>query len=451
MKFNPFYYQDFAKNFIIDHPEAGLFMDMGMGKSVITLTALKELKYDYFRSYKILVIAPLRIARETWPDEISKWDHLRDLTYSLIIGSAKEREAALKVEADLYIINRENTVWLVDYYKQKWPFDTVVIDELSSFKSSKAARFRALKKVRRYADRIIGLTGTPAPNGLLDLWPEMFLLDQGEALGRTLTGYRNEFFVPDKRNREIIYSWKPKEGAEEEIYKRISAKCVSMKSADYLQLPDRIFSKREFTLQAMDIYKKLERDMILPYADGDIDAPTAAVLMNKLIQLSGGAVYNENGEARTFHEEKLDILEEIMEEANGQNVLLFYQFRHEKERILQRFKQAVDISEQDSIKKWNSGSVSLLIAHPASAGHGLNLQQGGHMVVWYTLPTSLELYQQANKRLHRPGQKFPVLIQHIIAKGTFDEVVMDQILTKKEQRQEALIEAIKARIKEESK
>lgn len=451
MKFNPFYYQDFAKNFIIDHPEAGLFMDMGMGKSVITLTALKELKYDYFRSYKILVIAPLRIARETWPDEISKWDHLRDLTYSLIIGSAKEREAALKAEADLYIINRENTVWLVDYYKQKWPFDTVVIDELSSFKSSKAARFRALKKVRRYVDRIIGLTGTPAPNGLLDLWPEMFLLDQGEALGKTLTGYRNEFFVPDKRNREIIYSWKPKEGAEDEIYKRISAKCVSMKSADYLQLPDRIFSRREFTLQAMDIYKKLERDMILPYADGDIDAPTAAVLMNKLIQLSGGAVYNENGEARTFHEEKLDILEEIMEEANGQNVLLFYQFRHEKERILQRFKQAVDISEQDSIKKWNSGSISLLIAHPASAGHGLNLQQGGHVVVWYTLPTSLELYQQANKRLHRPGQKFPVLIQHIIAKGTFDEVVMDQILTKKEQRQEALIEAIKARIKEEFK
>ena len=448
MEFRPYYYQRFTKQFIIDHPFAGLFIDMGMGKTVVTLSAIKELKYDYFAINKVLVIAPLRPAKETWPCEIKKWDHINDLTSTCVLGSAAERLSALEKDVDIYIINRENVVWLTEYYKQRWPFDAVVIDELSSFKSNKAERFRALKRVRKYITRIVGLTGTPAPNNLLDLWPEMFLLDEGMSLGKTLTGFRNQFFVPDKRNRDIVYSWKPKPNAEEEIYKLIAPVCVSMKSSDYLRLPERIFSRREFNLESMDTYKKLERDMVLPFAEGDIDAPTAAVLTNKLLQLSGGAVYDEYGKTHIFNNEKLDVLEELVEEANNQNILLFYMFKHEKNRILERFKDARDISEPGIIDEWNRGKIKMLVAHPASAGHGLNLQFGGHIIVWFGLPTSLELYQQANKRLHRPGQKHPVLIQLLIAKGTYDERVLDCILATKERNQNALVEALRAKIKE---
>ncbi len=421
-------------------------------KTVVSLTAAEKLLNDYFAVRKVLVIAPLKPAKETWPAEITKWDHLKHLTVSLIIGSQQERLEGLQKDADIYIINRENVVWLVEHYKSKWPFDMVIIDELSSFKSSKAQRFRALKKVRKYISRIVGLTGTPAPNGLLDLWPEIYLLDEGKALGRTLTGYRDTYFVPDKRNAVTIFSWKPKQDAEELIYAKLNGLCISMKSADYLQLPEQLFLRREVSLsdKAMNLYKTLERDTLLPFADGDIDAPTAAVLTNKLLQAAGGAAYDENGNVKYLHDDKLEALDQLIEEANGQSVLIFYAFRHERDRIMQRYPGAVDIKDDSAVTRWNNKEIPILLAHPASAGHGLNLQQGGHIIIWYGLPTSLELYQQANKRLHRMGQKEPVLIHHLLVRNTIDTRVLDDILTPKEIRQNALIEALKARIKEVS-
>lgn len=450
MEYKPYYYQAFAENFILNNAAAGLLLDMGMGKTAISLTAADKLLFDYFAVRKVLVIAPLKPARETWPPEAKKWDHLRHLRFSLILGSKKERIAACGKDADIYIINREQVVWLVDYYKSAWPFDMVIIDELSSFKSSKAQRFRALKKVRKYITRIVGLTGTPSPNGMLDLWPEMYLLDEGKALGKTLTGYRETYFVPDKRNATTIFSWKPKDGAEDAIYERLGGLCISMKSSDYLKLPDRLMLRREFELseKAAELYHTLERDTLLPFADGDIDAPTAAILTNKLLQLAGGAAYDENGNVKVLHEDKLEALDQLIEEANGQPVLVFYAFRHELERILARYPEAVDIKEKDAVTRWNQGGIPILLAHPASAGHGLNLQAGGHIAIWYSLPTSLELYQQANKRLHRPGQKSTVLIHHILMKGTYDYRVLDNILAPKEVRQNACLEALKARIKE---
>lgn len=452
MEYKPYYYQSFAEQFILDHPEAGLLLDMGMGKTAVSLTAADKLLYDYFAVRKVLVIAPLKPAKETWPPEIQKWDHLKHLTLSMILGSAQERIAALNREADIYIINRENVVWLVDYYKAKWPFDMVIIDELSSFKSSKAQRFRALKKVRKYIKRIVGLTGTPSPNGLLDLWPEMYLLDEGKSLGKTLTSYRETYFLPDKRNATTIFSWKPKAGAEEAIYAKLDGLCISMKAADYLQLPERLFLRREVEMseKAMTLYKTLEKDTLLPFADGDIDAPTAAVLTNKLLQAAGGAAYDENGNVKYLHEDKLEALDQLIEEANGQPVLVFYAFKHERDRIIARYPEAVDIKEDSAVTRWNKGEVLIMLAHPASAGHGLNLQAGGHIAIWYGLPTSLELYQQANKRLHRPGQKETVLIHHILMKGTYDYKVLDDILKPKEIRQNALLEALKAKIKEVS-
>lgn len=452
MEYRPYYYQSFAEQFILDNPEAGLLLDMGMGKTAVSLTAAEKLLYDYFAVRRVLVIAPLKPAKETWPPEVQKWDHLKHLTLSMILGSAQERIAALNCDADIYIINRENVVWLVDYYKSKWPFDMVIIDELSSFKSSKAQRFRALKKVRKYIKRIVGLTGTPSPNGLLDLWPEMYLLDEGKALGKTLTSYRDMYFLPDKRNATTIFSWKPKAGAEEAIYEKLGGLCISMKAADYLQLPERLFLRREVKMseKAMSLYKTLERDTLLPFADGDIDAPTAAVLTNKLLQAAGGAAYDENGNIKYLHEDKLEALDQLIEEANGQPVLVFYAFKHERDRIMARYSEAVDIKEDSAVTRWNKGEIPIMLAHPASAGHGLNLQAGGHIAIWYGLPTSLELYQQANKRLHRPGQKETVLIHHILMKGTYDYKVLDDILTPKEVRQNALLEALKARIKEVS-
>ena len=450
MEYKPYYYQAFAENFILSNAAAGLLLDMGMGKTAISLTAADKLLFDYFAVRKVLVIAPLKPARETWPPEVKKWDHLRHLRFSLILGSKKERIAACSKDADIYIINREQVVWLVDYYKSAWPFDMVIIDELSSFKSSKAQRFRALKKVRKYITRIVGLTGTPSPNGLLDLWPEMYLLDEGKALGKTLTGYRETYFVPDKRNATTIFSWKPKDGAEDAIYEKLGGLCISMKSSDYLKLPDRLMLRREFELseKAAELYHTLERDTLLPFADGDIDAPRAAILTNKLLQAAGGAAYDENGNVKVLHEDKLEALDQLIEEANGQPVLVFYSFRHELERILARYPEAVDIKEKDAVTRWNQGGIPILLAHPASAGHGLNLQAGGHIAIWYSLPTSLELYQQANKRLHRPGQKSTVLIHHILMKGTYDYRVLDDILAPKEVRQNACLEALKARIRE---
>ena len=326
----------------------------------------------------------------------------------------------------------------------------VVIDELSSFKSNKAQRFRALKKVRPYIKRIAGLTGTPSPNGLLDLWPEMYLLDEGKALGRTLTGYRDQYFLPDKRNAQTIFSWKPKPDAEEAIYKKLENLCISMKTADYLQLPERLDIRHEIETSedTLSLYRKLEKDMLLSYDDGDIDAGSAAILVNKLLQVAGGAAYNENGEVKILHDEKLNILDSLIEEANGQPILLFYAYKHERDRIMERHPEAVDVKDRLAVKEWNAGNIPILLAHPASAGHGLNLQFGGHIVIWYGLPCSLELYQQANKRVHRMGQKETVLIHHLLMKGTADTWVLDQVLVPKTERQDALLDALKARIKE---
>lgn len=450
MRFEAKYYQKFCIQKILENPELGLLLDMGMGKTAITLSAVEELIYDCFSIRKVLVIAPLQPAKETWPVEIEKWDHTKHMTFSMIIGSQQVRIEALRREADIYIINRENVQWLVNYYKKKWPFDMVVIDELSSFKSSKAQRFRALKKVRPYIKRIVGLTGTPSPNGLLDLWPEMYLLDGGKALGKTLTGYRDQYFLPDKRNQQMIFSWKPRQNAEEEIYKKLEGLCISMKTADYLQLPERLDVRHEIELseETLAIYRKLEKDMLLPYEDGDIDAGSAAILTNKLLQVAGGAAYNENGDVKILHDEKLNALDTLIEEANGQPILLFYAYKHERNRIKERYPEAVDVKEKSAVKEWNAGRIPILLAHPASAGHGLNLQFGGHIVIWYGLPCSLELYQQANKRVHRMGQKQTVLIHHLLMKDTADTWVLDQVLAPKAERQNALLEALLVRIKE---
>lgn len=450
MKFEAKYYQNYCINRILSQPALGLLLDMGMGKTAITLTAIEQLVYDYFSVRKALVIAPLRPALETWPTEIEKWDHIKHMSYSVVIGAKQERLNALDRDADVYIINRENVQWLVDLYRKKWPFDMVVIDELSSFKSSKAQRFRALRKVRPYINRIVGLTGTPSPNGLLDLWPEMFLLDEGKTLGRTLTVYRDSYFVPDKRNAQMIFSWKPRPDAENRIYEKLSDLCVSMKTADYLQLPERVDVRHEIETseETLATYQKLEKDMLLPYDDGDIDAGSAAILVNKLLQVAGGAAYNENGETHILHDEKLDVLDTLIEEANGQPILLFYAYRHERDRIMERHPEAVDVKDSSAVKDWNAGNIPILLAHPASAGHGLNLQFGGHIVIWYGLPLSLELYQQANKRVHRMGQKETVLIHHLLMKNTADMWVLDQVLTPKTERQDALLEALKVRIKE---
>jgi len=448
MRFKPYYYQQYCIDKIIKNPAIGIWLDMGMGKSVITLTAIDELINDYFSISKVLIIAPLMPARNVWPTELIKWDHLRNLTISLVLGNAEQRAAALSADADIYVINRENTEWIVERFKRQWPFDMVVIDELSSFKSSKAIRFRELRRVRKYINRIVGLTGTPAPNGLMDLWPQVYLLDTGKALGRTLGSYRDEYFTPDKRNGNIIYSWKPKDGAESQIYKRLDGLCISMKSADYLRLPERLDVTHKIVMPdtITELYRRLEKETILSYEDGDIDGTTAAVLANKLLQMAGGAVYTDAGTVRHIHDEKLNALDDLIESANGSPVVIFYAYKHERDRLLARYPHAVEIKAKDSVNSWNNGEIPILLAHPASAGHGLNLQQGGHIAIWFGLTYSLELYQQANRRLHRMGQTQTVLIHHLVMAGTIEETILDKVLTQKEERQNALIEALKAYI-----
>lgn len=451
MLYKPHGYQKYAENFIITHPEAGLFLDMGLGKTVTTLTAISKLMWDIG---KVLVIAPKRPALDTWPEELGKWDHLKGLTYSVVMGTVKQREAALLHDADIYIINRENVVWIVNQFKRKpWPFDCVVIDELSSFKSSKAQRFRALKRVRPQIRRIIGLTGTPAGNGLMDLWAECYLLDGGKALGRTITGYRDQYFTPGRRNGMVIYDWNLRKGAHEQIMDRLKPLCISMKTEDYLSLPDRITIERTFTLSAksMKQYKQLERDLLLCVDGETIDAVNAAALNTKLQQISSGAVYADDGSVKVLHDERLDALDQILEEARGENVLVFYAFKHELDRIKERHPEAVEIREPGAIADWKAGKIKLLLAHPASAGHGLNLQSGGHISVWFGLTTSLELYQQALKRLHRQGQTKTCKNFVLMAKGTYDERIYYDILTPKDGRQETVLSALKAQIKEVQK
>ena len=444
MKYKPYDYQTFATNFVLEHPACGLILDMGLGKSVITLTALWSLLLDSFDVGKVLVVAPKRVAENTWPTELEKWEHLDGLTWSLVLGSEKERRTALQRKAKIYIINRENVTWLVDNYR--WDFDTLVIDELSSFKSSKAQRFRALKRVRPRINRVIGLTGTPQPNGLLDLWPQMYLLDMGQRLGRFVGGYRERFFLPDKRNREVIYSYKPKEGAEEKIYELISDICISMKAADYLDMPELVASRVEVQMNAKEqkLYEGFERDMVLHLKDGDLDAVNAAALSGKLVQMANGAVYGENRKVHHIHDRKLDALEDIIEAANGKPLLVAYWYKHDLERIRQRF-EVRTIDTPKDIADWNEGKIPVALIHPASAGHGLNLQDGGSTIVWFGLTWSLELYQQLNARLWRQGQKHTVVIQHIVAAGTHDEDIMNA-LEKKDMSQTALIAAVKARI-----
>ncbi|MGD6776299.1 SNF2-related protein [Sutcliffiella horikoshii] len=449
MIYKPYQYQAYATQWIIDRKKSALFLEMGMGKSVSTLTAILELLYDYFDVAKVLVIAPLRVASTTWEEEVEKWDHLKDLRISKVLGSEKQRVAALYKKADVYIINRENVTWLVDWFDSDWPFDMVVIDELSSFKSSKAQRFKSLKKVRPFIKRLVGLTGTPAPNGLIDLWPQIYLLDGGERLGKTVTGYREKYFLPDKRNQMIVYTWKLKEDAEDAIYEKLSDICVSMKAKDYLELPQRMDNviPVELPKKAKEQYDRLEKELILSIEEADVLAGSAAVLANKLLQVANGAVYDEYGEVKPIHDEKLKALDELMEAASGKPVLVFYGYQHDKERLLhhlKKLKPRLLQSDQD-IKDWNQGKVQVLLAHPASAGHGLNLQTGGNIIIWFGLTWSLELYQQANARLWRQGQKQTVVIHHIIAKDTIDERVM-KALENKDVSQAALIEAVKARM-----
>lgn len=444
MKYEPHEYQEYAKEFVVNQNVSALFLDCGLGKTVITLTAIWELLLDYFEVRKVLVIAPLRVARDTWPAELHKWEHLKGIEMSAVLGSERERVAALNRRADVYVINRENVEWLAGY--GKWDFDMVVIDELSSFKSHKAKRFKALKRVRPMVKRIVGLTGTPAPNGLIDLWAEIGLLDMGQRLGRFIGGYRERFFVPDKRSREMVFSYKPRDGAEEAIYGLISDICISMKAADYLEMPECIYNRVEVAMNEKEkkLYQQLERDMLIPFEDSDIDAVNAAGLSNKLMQMANGAVYDENKAVKHIHDRKLEALEDLVEAANGKAVLIAYWYKHDLERIKECV-GAVELNTAEDMRRWNAGEISVAVIHPASAGHGLNLQAGGSTLIWFGLTWSLELYQQMNARLWRQGQKETVVIHHLIAIGTLDERVMEA-LEKKDCGQSALVDAVKARI-----
>lgn len=410
------------------------------------MTALFDLILDMFLIRKVLVIAPLRVARDTWPSEIKKWDHLKGLTYSVAVGTEADRKAALMQTADVYIINRENVDWLVNKSGIPFDFDMVVIDELSSFKSYQAKRFKSLLKVRPKLKRIVGLTGTPSSNGLMDLWAEFRVLDLGERLGRYITNYRNAFFRPDKRNGEVIFSYKPLPGAEQQIYDRICDITISMKSCDYLKLPECVINEVPVVMdeKEMAVYDKFQEDMVAKIKDTEIDAANAAVLSGKLLQMANGAVYDEEKNSLHIHDRKLDALEDLFEGANGKPVLIAYWYQHDAERIKARF-PVREIKTSKDIEDWNAGKISAAIIHPASAGHGLNLQSGGSTLIWFGLTWSLELYQQTNARLHRQGQTDTVVIHHIIAIGTIDEQVM-KALRKKEKTQDALIDAVRANL-----
>jgi len=447
MKYFPHDYQRYATDFIINHPVSAVLLEMGLGKSVISLTAINDLMLDYFDVSRTLVIAPLRVANSTWPDEIKKWDHLKHLNYSVVIGSEKERLDALGKPAHIYLINRENVDWLITKSGVSWKFDMVVIDELSSFKSYQAKRFKSLLKVRPKLKRIVGLTGTPSSNGLMDLWAEFRLLDMGERLGRYITYYRQNFFIPDKRNQQMIFSYKPKDGAEKKIYSLISDITISMKSKDFLKMPECVMNEVIVTLSDKEqkLYDSLKQDMVLSLEENEIDAINAAALSNKLLQMSNGAVYNDDKESLHIHDRKLDALEDLIEGANGKPVLVAYWFKHDLERIKDRF-DVREIKSAKDISDWNEGKIPVALIHPASAGHGLNLQAGGSTLIWFGLTWSLELYQQTNARLYRQGQDSTVVIHHILTKGTIDEDVM-KALKAKEKIQDALIDSVKARLK----
>lgn len=448
MKYTPHDYQRHTTKFIIDHPEAAIFLGMGMGKTISTLTAINELIRNRFETQKVLVIAPIRVARDTWPAELEKWDHLAGLTVSPIIGTVKQRQDATNRRADIYTIGRENIPWLVKHHGSRWPYDMVIIDELSSFKNPQAKRFKALKKVRPKIDRIVGLTGTPAPNSLLDIWAPFRLIDNGQRLGKYITHYRDQYFTPGRRNGTIVYNWNLRPGADQAIYANIGDITVSMRTTDYLQLPEA--THQHITVQLPPKARKhidtLKRDLVLDLEDDTIDAANAATLSLKLQQLAGGAIYNESGDDYiTIHDEKIQALAELVDQAAGNTMLVCYWFKHERDRILAAIPGARVLDTQQDFEDWNAGRIPVALIHPASAGHGLNLQTGGHIMVWYTTPWSLELYEQANARLHRQGQTEPVSIIHIDTADSIDQTV-HQALTRKDTTQQALITAVKAQL-----
>ena len=459
MKFTPHEYQRFCIDYIKEHPVSALFLDMGLGKTVTTLTALRDLMLDELVISKALVIAPLRVARDTWPAEIRKWDHLEELDCAVIVGDAKARKAAVNTSALIYIVNRENVKWLVEYYEKnglRWDFDCVVIDELSSFKNYQSQRFKWLRKVRPFVKRWIGLTGTPTSNGLMDLWAEIGILDGGERLGRFIGRFRDAYFKPGSMNPStgVVFSYVPRPGAEDQIYDRISDITISMKAVDHLQMPECVYVNHEVEMDTRErkLYDQLKNDLIIPTEDGDIDAANAASLSNKLLQMANGAVYDENKEARFIHERKLEMLEDLIEAANGQPVLVAYWFKHDRARILQHLAKAGysgadvrDLKESKDISNWNEGKIPIALIHPASAGHGLNIQSGGHILIWFGLTWSLELYQQTNARLWRQGQQETVTIHHIVTRDTVDEDVL-AALASKDVTQEKLIAAVKAQV-----
>ncbi len=427
---------------------------MGLGKTSCTLTAINDLLFDYFDIGKVLVIAPKRVAESTWSDEIDKWDHIKDLRVSVIAGTEKQRTAALEARADIYTLGRDNVVWLVEYLQQnkiKWPFDALVIDELSSFKNTKSKRFKALKKITPLLKHVVGLTGTPTPNSLIELWPQMYLLDRGERLGKTQGAYKDRYFYPISGQGHIVYKYGLKEGAEKAIYNAIGDICISMKSEDHLKMPERIdnFIELKLPVTVMRSYKEFEKEKILEFKDDVLTAANAAVVAGKLLQFANGYVYDDEKKSHFVHNVKIEALKEIIDTSQEQPVLVFYNFKHDYEALAKEFKSLKPrtIKTPQDIKDWNAGKIQLLLAHPASIGHGLNIQAGGHIIVWYGLTWSLELYQQANARLYRQGQKESVIIHHLVAQGTMDEQVI-KILKEKDKGQNALMSAVKARIKQ---
>ena len=446
LSYEPHHYQRFATDFIERNPISAILLSMGLGKTVITLTAVNDLLYDCFDVGKVLVIAPLRVCTNVWKQETEKWAHLQGLKVSVAVGTEWERLAAFNIKADIYVINRENTQWLIEKSGVPFDFDMLVIDELSSFKNHQSKRFRSLMKVRPRVKRVVGLTGTPSSNGLVDLWAQFRLLDMGQRLGRFIGKYRTDYFLPDKRNGQVIFSYKPLPNAEGRIYDRIKDITISMNATDHLQMPELLMVEHKVKLSEteQERYDELKRDLVLTLTGGEVTAANAAALSGKLCQMANGAVYGDEGEVIEIHDRKLDELEDLIEATNGKPVLVAYWFKHDRNRILKRF-PAEQLDSDESIRRWNAGEIPMALIHPASAGHGLNLQAGGSTLVWFSLTWSLELYQQTNARIWRQGQKETVVIHHIIAKATIDEDVM-AALAKKETGQAALLQAVKARV-----
>lgn len=447
MRFEPHNYQSYSIQKVIDLPRVGLFLDMGLGKSVITLSAIMELMFYRFEIAKVLIIAPKKVAEATWTAEAQKWDHTQGLRISLVLGSEKKRIKALCTPADVYVINRENVVWLVDYYRQDWPFDMIVIDESSSFKSPKAKRFKALSHVAGKSKRIVELTGTPSPNSLMDLWAQIYLLDGGERLGERFTHFRERYFDAGPRINGVVYKFTAKRGSQDSVLAAISDICVSMKAEDYLELPDMVEHDIPVALdsKAARAYTELERQMVLDLPDGEISVTNAAALSTKLLQLANGAVYDEDQDYHKVHDCKLDALEELIEQLNGRPALVFYNFRHDMERILNRLDGVRLLQDDQDIVDWNEGKIDILLAHPASGAYGLNLQEGGNHVIWFGLTWNYEQYVQANARLHRQGQAQTVIVHRLICQDTRDEDVIGA-LARKENAQEYVMQTLKARV-----